>query len=75
MQVIIEKWLGRLNDKQRQVVEQRFGLNGQEKGTLEDVGNAIGVTRERVRQIQMDALKRLRQILEAEGLSEDSLFE
>ncbi len=75
MQVIIEKWLGKLNDKQRQVVEQRFGLNGQEKGTLEDVGNAIGVTRERVRQIQMDALKRLRQILEAEVLSEDSLFE
>jgi len=75
MQTIIEKWLGRLNEKQRQVVEQRFGLNGQEKGTLEDVGNSIGVTRERVRQIQMDALKRLRQILEAEGLSEDSLFE
>jgi RNA polymerase nonessential primary-like sigma factor len=75
MQTIIEKWLSRLNDKQRQVVEQRFGLNGQEKGTLEDVGNTIGVTRERVRQIQMDALKRLRQILEAEGLSEDSLFE
>jgi len=75
MQIIIDKWLSRLNDKQRQVVEQRFGLNGQEKGTLEDVGNAIGVTRERVRQIQMDALKRLRQILEAEGLSEDSLFE
>jgi RNA polymerase nonessential primary-like sigma factor len=75
MQIVIERWLGRLNDKQRQVVEQRFGLNGQEKGTLEDVGNAIGVTRERVRQIQMDALKRLRQILEAEGLSEDSLFE
>ncbi len=75
MQTIIDKWLSRLNDKQRQVVEQRFGLNGQEKGTLEDVGNAIGVTRERVRQIQMDALKRLRQILEAEGLSEESLFE
>ena len=75
MQIIIERWLGRLNEKQRQVVEQRFGLNGQEKGTLEDVGNAIGVTRERVRQIQMDALKRLRQILEAEGLSEESLFE
>ncbi|HEY3644116.1 MAG TPA: RNA polymerase sigma factor RpoS [Gammaproteobacteria bacterium] len=75
MQMVIERWLGRLNEKQRQVVEQRFGLNGQEKGTLEDVGNSIGVTRERVRQIQMDALKRLRQILEAEGLSEDSLFE
>ncbi|HEU5399278.1 MAG TPA: RNA polymerase sigma factor RpoS [Gammaproteobacteria bacterium] len=75
MQAVIDRWLSRLNDKQRQVVEQRFGLNGQEKGTLEDVGNAIGVTRERVRQIQMDALKRLRQILEAEGLSEESLFE
>jgi len=75
MQTVIEKWLGKLNDKQRQVVEQRFGLNGQEKGTLEDVGNSIGVTRERVRQIQMDALKRLRQILESEGLSEESLFE
>ncbi len=75
MQAIIDKWLARLNDKQRQVVERRFGLNGLEKGTLEDVGNAIGVTRERVRQIQMDALKRLRQILEAEGLSEESLFE
>lgn len=75
MQTIIDKWLSRLNEKQRQVVEQRFGLNGREKGTLEDVGNAIGVTRERVRQIQMDALKRLRQILESEGLSEDSLFE
>jgi RNA polymerase nonessential primary-like sigma factor len=75
MQTIIERWLARLNEKQRQVVEQRFGLNGCEKGTLEDVGNAIGVTRERVRQIQMDALKRLRQILESEGLSEESLFE
>jgi len=75
MQIIIEKWLARLNDKQREVVERRFGLNNREKGTLEDVGNAIGVTRERVRQIQMDALKRLRQILESEGLSEESLFE
>jgi RNA polymerase nonessential primary-like sigma factor len=75
MQVIIDKWLARLNDKQREVVERRFGLNGREKGTLEDVGSAIGVTRERVRQIQMDALKNLRRILEQDGLSEDSLFE
>lgn len=75
MQIIIDKWLGRLNDKQREVVERRFGLNGREKGTLEDVGSAIGVTRERVRQIQMDALKNLRRILEQDGLSEDSLFE
>ena len=75
LETIVEKWLTRLNEKQREVVERRFGLNGHEKGTLEQVGNQIGVTRERVRQIQMDALKRLRQILEAEGLSEESLFE
>ncbi len=72
---VIEKWLDKLSDKQREVVERRFGLNGHEKATLEDVGNSIGVTRERVRQIQMDALRRLRQILEAEGLSEEALFE
>lgn len=75
IQLIVEKWLARLNEKQREVVELRFGLNGRDKGTLEEVGNHIGVTRERVRQIQMDALKRLRQILESEGLSEESLFE
>lgn len=75
LQIIVEKWLMRLNEKQREVVELRFGLNGHEKGTLEQVGNQIGVTRERVRQIQMDALKRLRQILESEGLSEELLFE
>jgi RNA polymerase nonessential primary-like sigma factor len=75
LQTIVERWLGRLNEKQREVVERRFGLNGHDKGTLEDVGIAIGVTRERVRQIQMDAMKRLRQILESEGLSEESLFE
>ncbi|HEX7030035.1 MAG TPA: RNA polymerase sigma factor RpoS [Gammaproteobacteria bacterium] len=72
---VIEKWLDKLSEKQREVVERRFGLNGHEKATLEEVGSSIGVTRERVRQIQMDALRRLRQILEAEGLSEEALFE
>ena len=72
---VIENWLDRLTEKQREVVERRFGLNGHDKSTLEEVGASIGVTRERVRQIQMDALRRLRQILEAEGLSEEALFE
>lgn len=71
---VLNQWLGKLSDKQREVVERRFGLNGHEKATLEEVGNCIGVTRERVRQIQMDALKRLRGMLEAEGLSEEALF-
>jgi RNA polymerase nonessential primary-like sigma factor len=66
-------WLKQLNDKQRIVVERRFGLNGRERATLEQVGNEIGVTRERVRQIQIDALQRLRNILESEGFSADVL--
>ena len=75
MHEVLERWLGRLSDKQRAVVERRFGLHGHEKSTLEQVGEEIGVTRERVRQIQMDALARLRSIMESHGLSEDALFD
>ena len=71
---IVDHWLYELSDKQRAVVERRFGLHGYKISTLEEVGNEIGVTRERVRQIQMDALKRLREILESEGFSSDALF-
>ena len=63
----LDEWLARLNDKQREVVERRFGLHGYENATLEQVAKELGVTRERVRQIQMDALKRLRNILEQDG--------
>jgi RNA polymerase nonessential primary-like sigma factor len=67
-------WLEELSDKQREVVSRRFGLRGYESSTLEEVGREIGLTRERVRQIQVDALKRLRSIMETQGLSGDSLF-
>lgn len=70
----IDEWLLELSEKQREVVIRRFGLRGHEISTLEEVGNAIGLTRERVRQIQVEALRRLREILERQGLSEDSLF-
>ena len=70
----LDEWLGKLNDKQREVVERRFGLHGYENSTLEQVAHELGVTRERVRQIQMDALKRLRIILEKEGFSVDTIF-
>ncbi|MEM7540883.1 MAG: RNA polymerase sigma factor RpoS [Pseudomonadota bacterium] len=71
----IEAWLSQLNEKQRAVVERRFGLNGRDSATLEQVGADIGVTRERVRQIQLEALRRLRRILEREGFSIDNLFQ
>jgi len=74
IQCNFEQWLGKLNLKQRQLVERRFGLRGHESSTLERVAQELGVTRERVRQIQMDALRRLRDILEKDGFSVDSFF-
>ncbi|MEZ5571856.1 MAG: RNA polymerase sigma factor RpoS [Halioglobus sp.] len=70
----IAVWLDELSEKQREVVSRRFGLRGYESSTLEEVGREIGLTRERVRQIQVEALKRLRTIMETQGLSGDSLF-
>lgn len=70
----LDHWLEKLNDKQREVVVRRFGLHGYEHSTLESVARELGVTRERVRQIQMDALRRLRGMLEKEGFSVDAFF-
>ncbi|WP_421133509.1 RNA polymerase sigma factor RpoS [Alteromonas sp. A079] len=68
-------WLQELNPKQREVLARRFGLLGYEPSTLEDVGAEIGLTRERVRQIQVEALRRLRDMLGHQGLSLESLFD
>jgi RNA polymerase nonessential primary-like sigma factor len=70
----LEDSLSQLSAKQRAVVERRFGLHGHQVSTLEEVGREIGVTRERVRQIQMDALKKLKRILEQEGFSIEALL-
>ena len=70
----IDSWMEQLNDNQREVVARRFGLHGYDTATLEEVGNEIGVTRERVRQIQLEALKRLREILEDDGHTGESLL-
>jgi len=67
-------WLNELNTKQREVLARRFGLLGYEPSTLENVGAEIGLTRERVRQIQVEALKRLKDVLGAQGLSVEALF-
>ncbi len=71
----LEAWLEKLSEKQREVVVRRFGLQGYENSTLEQVARELGVTRERVRQIQIDALRRLRVILEQQGFSMDTLFD
>jgi len=71
----IDHWLSELSEKQREVVSRRFGLRGYEMSTLEEVGREIGLTRERVRQIQVEALRRLRDTMEKEGLSADAIFQ
>ncbi len=66
--------LDKLNDKQRSILAQRFGLFGHEETTLEEVGKVVGLTRERVRQIQVEALKHLREKMEEEGIKAENLF-
>ena len=70
----VHEWLTQLNDKQRWVIERRFGLNNCEACTLEDLALELQVTRERVRQIQMESLRELRQLLRRRGVSKDELF-
>ncbi|MFI4937312.1 MAG: RNA polymerase sigma factor RpoS [Candidatus Berkiellales bacterium] len=65
----VDQWLDQLNDKQQAVITRRFGLRGHEQGTLEDVGAQIGLTRERVRQIQVEALQQLKGMLNQRGLN------
>ena len=72
---IVDHWVCELNEKQRAVVERRFGLHGYRRATLEQVGHEIGVTRERVRQIQLDALKNLRTMMENDGISSDVILD
>ena len=71
---LIGEWIGMLGDKQRQVIESRYGLNGGEVATLEELAERLSLTRERVRQIQIEALAQLRRILKRHGVSKDVLL-
>jgi RNA polymerase nonessential primary-like sigma factor len=67
---LLGSWLDQLPTQQRDVVEHRYGLHGHGRRTLEEVGALLGVTRERVRQVQLAALSRLRDISSREGIRE-----
>lgn len=69
MRVRIESWLQELTDKQRDIICRRFGLRGYDTDTLENVGIEVGLTRERVRQIQIEALNTLKLLIRKEGLN------
>jgi RNA polymerase sigma factor (sigma-70 family) len=62
-------WLGVLKDKERKVIVYRFGLEGEEPKTLEQIGNIFGLTRERVRQIEAAALAKLRALVAEQTLT------
>lgn len=67
----LEIWLKELTPVQKSVISHRFGFEGYEPSTLEEIGRIVGLTRERVRQIQSEALHILRKILEEHGLTRD----
>jgi RNA polymerase nonessential primary-like sigma factor len=71
---LVRDWLGQLNDRSREVIERRFGLGGHEVATLDALAGRLGVTRERVRQIQVEALAQLRRTLKRRGLSKEALL-
>ena len=67
-------WMAALPERHRRVVEARYGLNGRDIETLDSLSQALGVTRERVRQLQMEALLRLREQVRREGMGARSLL-
>ncbi len=70
----VQAWLRELSEKQRWIIERRFGLNGQEIATLEELADQLALTRERVRQIQVEALQSLRRVLKRVGVYKDVLL-
>ena len=70
----VEAWLDQLVERQRSVIERRYGLNGTDICTLEQLAQDLNLTRERVRQIQLEALSSLRRILRRSGIKRDVLF-
>ncbi|HYD81504.1 MAG TPA: RNA polymerase sigma factor RpoS [Paucimonas sp.] len=74
MTILVRDWLKKLPDKQRLVITRRFGLDNDDPATLEQLAAEMNVTRERVRQIQQEALVKLKRALTARGVGKDALL-
>lgn len=74
MTILVRDWLKKLPDKQRVVIVRRFGLDNDDPATLEQLATEMSVTRERVRQIQQEALVKLKRALTARGMGKDALL-
>lgn len=73
-ELLVAEWVAQLTERQRLVVERRYGLAGREATTLEAIAHDLGLTRERVRQIQMEALSKLRTHIARDGLTPEALL-
>jgi RNA polymerase nonessential primary-like sigma factor len=73
-EVLVAEWVAQLTERQRLVVERRYGLGGHDATTLEHIAADLDLTRERVRQIQMEALSKLRKRIARDGLTPDALL-
>ena len=72
--LLLDDWLAQLTTRQRLVIERRYGLNGVDVATLDVIATELDLTRERVRQIQIEGLDRLRKIIKRGNISRDSLL-
>lgn len=71
---LVREWIGQLSEKQRMVIRHRYGIDECEVQTLEELADTLELTRERVRQIQLEALGQLRRIIKRRGVSKDVLL-
>lgn len=71
---LLESWLAELSDRQRQIIERRYGLNGKDVATLDAIASDLSLTRERVRQIQLEGLARLRRMLRLRNITRDAVL-
>lgn len=71
----LRSWLKGLKDDQRRVITRRYGLDNQEPATLEELSKEVGLSKERIRQIQQEALVKLKKYLQSHGLDKDTVLD
>lgn len=72
--VLLEEWVSTLTSREREVLERRYGLHDREPETLDVVSTHLGLTRERVRQVQNEALLKIKRNLARQGIARDALM-
>jgi len=74
LETLTHTWLAQLSERHRRVIERRFGLNGSEIATLDELSSELDLTRERIRQLQQEALRHLKRFLASHGVRKDAVL-